>query len=75
MSLEDDAIRFDGCDEAVIGTDQRGYLVYDYSKLVEILIAQEMTEDEVVEWIGYNVVGILPYNYTILYKNKIDDIL
>jgi hypothetical protein len=73
--IDEEAIRFHGCDKAVIGTDQRGYLVYDYWKLIKVFKKQGMTEEEAAEWISFNVVGTLPYTYTVLYKNKIDDIL
>jgi hypothetical protein len=72
--IADEAIKFDNCDDAIIGVDQRGYLVYDYSKLVEVFKKQGMTTDEAVEWIDYNVLGVKPDHYTIIYTQTYDDI-
>ena len=68
-SLVDEAIRFDGCDDAIIGHDNRGYLVYSYAKLIEVFMSQGMTDEEAGEWIDYNVAGIMPQNYTITYEH------
>ena len=38
----DEAIRFTGLDECIIGVDQRGYLVYCYKKMLEHFM-KEMT--------------------------------
>ena len=53
----DEAIRFDGLDEAIIGTDHNGYLVYEYELMTRLFIEQGMTEEGAVEWIDYNVIG------------------
>lgn len=62
-----EAIRFDGLDEAIIGTDHNGNLVYSHDRMVDIF-KQDMEHDEAVEWIDYNV---LPLNggqgFTILF--------
>ena len=68
--LDDEAIIFDGCDDAIIGHDQNGYAVYHHTKLVQVFEAQGMTQDEAIEWIDYNIIGVQPHNYTILYKWK-----
>ena len=68
-NLADEAIRFDGCDAAIIGHDNRGYLVYSFAKLVKVFMSQGMTDEEAVEWIDYNVAGIMPQYYTIYYEN------
>ena len=54
---DDEAIRFDGLDDAVVGTDQNGCLVYEYDIMIRLFIEQGMTEGEAVEWIDYNVIG------------------
>jgi hypothetical protein len=33
-----------------------------------------MTTDEAVEWIDYNVLGVKPDHYTIIYTQTYDDI-
>mgnify|MGYP003659992604 FL=1 len=65
--LADEAIRFTGLDECIIGVDQRGYLVYCYKKMLEHFM-KEMTYEEAEEWIGFNVVGIKPDTYTVVYN-------
>lgn len=62
-----EAIRFDGLDDAVIGTDHQGNLVYDYNKMLKIFL-RDMEEEEAVEWIDYNVIGPMGgQGFTILY--------
>jgi len=55
-----EAIRFDDLDYAIVGTDNNGLLVYDYDRMIECFIEDsEMTFDEAVEWIDYNVMGVM----------------
>ncbi len=68
-SLTDEAIQFHGCDDAIIGNDNRGYLVYSYAKLIEVFMSQGMTDEEAVEWVDYNVAGVMPQHYTINYEH------
>ena len=65
-----EAIRFDDLDYAIVGTDNNGLLVYDYDRMIECFIADsEMTFDEAVEWIDYNVLGVMAgKGFTILYS-------
>jgi len=65
--LDDEAIRFTGLDGCIIGVDQRGYLVYCYKKMLEHF-AKEMGHEDAEEWISYNVVGIKPDTYTVVYN-------
>ena len=53
-----EAIRFDGIDEAIIGTDYNGWLVYDYNKMVAAFMLQGMEGEEAIEWVDYNVLPI-----------------
>lgn len=53
-----EAIRFDGIDEAIIGTDHNGWLVYDYIKMIDAFMRQGMEGEEAIEWIDYNVLPI-----------------
>jgi hypothetical protein len=67
-SCSDEAIRFDGLDDAVVGTDHDGCLVYEYEIMTQLFIEQGMTEEEAVEWINYNVIGVNAGNgFTILF--------
>jgi hypothetical protein len=68
-NLADEAIIFDNCDDAIIGEDNRGYLVYSYAKLIKVFMSQGMTDEEAEEWIDYNVAGVMPQHYTINYEN------
>ncbi|QDP58045.1 MAG: hypothetical protein Unbinned4294contig1001_34 [Prokaryotic dsDNA virus sp.] len=69
--MNDDAIRFDGLDEAIIGTDHNGYIVYDHDIMITIFCQQGMTTSEAIEWIDYNVLGTNAGNgFTVLMLNK-----
>ena len=50
-----------GFEEAVIGVSERcgdpSLVAYDADKCIQILIDQGMTDEEAVEYFGYNVVG------------------
>jgi hypothetical protein len=60
VELEDDLLKADGFDDAIIGTVERcgseTVLCYDYNKCVEILM-EYMSEEEAVEYMDFNVVG------------------
>ena len=63
-----EAIRFDGIDAAIIGTDHNGWLVYDYIKMVDAFMRQGLGGDEVIEWIDFNVLSINAGNgFTVVY--------
>ena len=66
--LNEEAIRLTGLDNCIAGTDIRGYLIYDYSKLLNHFVKEQgMEEDEAVEWIDYNIFGLQPQNFIILF--------
>lgn len=47
---------------AIIGYTDDGGLVYSYEKMIEYLIKEaEMTQEEAIEWIDYNVLRAIPY--------------
>ena len=53
-----EAIVWDGFDEAIIGRDNRGRLVYDIDLMVETLTREdEMSEEEAIEFLDYNVLN------------------
>lgn len=65
---DDEAIRFDGLDDAVVGTDHNGNLVYEYEIMTRLFVEQGMTEEEAEEWINFNVIGTNGgYGFTILF--------
>jgi len=67
-----EAIRFDDLDYAIVGTDQNGLLVYDYDRMIKYFMSeQDMKLEEAIEWIDYNVVGVMGgQGFTILYSNE-----
>lgn len=56
------AIVFDNCNAAIIGYGgQHGMeplIVYDYDLLVQIFIEDGLTEEEAMEYVDYNIVGL-----------------
>lgn len=49
-------------DDAIIGVDQDGRIVYDYDKMVDSLVNEDgMSRDDAVEFIEYNTVRTIPY--------------
>ena len=71
-TADPEAIRFDGLDYAVVGTDNHGWLVYDYDRMIEcLMVYSEMSLDETLEWIDYNVLGVMGGDrFTVLYSNE-----
>ena len=69
-----EAIRYDGCDDAIIGVAERGgqppLLVYDRIKLVRCIEAQGASMGEAEEWVSYNIEGAWMGRHTplILYR-------
>ena len=68
----EDAIQFEGLDYAIVGTSHDGYYVYDYDRMIQCFIADsDMNEDEAIEWIDFNVIGInAGKGFIILYSNE-----
>lgn len=66
--LDEDAIRFDGCDVAIIGYDHNGYIAYDYNRLLAVFMLQGMAREDAIDWIDYNVLPTnAGQNFTIVY--------
>lgn len=59
--LRNDAIKLDCLDECIIKIVD-GYLVYSYSRMVKHFIKTGMSEEEAIEYVDYNIVGLLPMN-------------
>lgn len=60
----EEAVVFDGpdYDEAIVGVTDEGLVVYDFDKMVEILVDRDgMEEIEAIEFIEYNSIRALPY--------------
>lgn len=48
-------LKADGLDDAIIGIWSEGRLVYSVDKVIEILMAQDMTEQEAIEFYEFNI--------------------
>lgn len=62
--LPEDALVFDNFayDSAIIGITTDDRVVYDYNKMLEDLVVnEEFTLEEAMEWIDYNTIRALPY--------------
>ena len=60
----EDALLFDSpdYDEAILGVTDEGQVVYDYDKMVQILVERDGYEEmEAIEFIEYNTIRALPY--------------
>ena len=67
-----EAIRFEGLDYAIVGTDHNGFLVYDYDRMIEQFVVDGMTIEEAIEWIDYNVMGVQAgQGFTVLYTKEL----
>jgi hypothetical protein len=57
----DDAIVYPDLKEAMIGIVERfgmsSVALYDYNKVIQILMESGMTHEEAVEWYGFNTLG------------------
>jgi hypothetical protein len=66
--LDPNTLYADGFEKALIGLGWQHtklIAVYDYKKCVEILMTrEEMTHEEAIEWMEFNVVGSYAGEYT-----------
>ena len=66
--LDPNTLYADGFEDALIGLGWQHtklIAIYDYDKCVEILILRDdMTHEEAIEWMEYNVVGSYVGEYT-----------
>tara|TARA_Y100001949_G_C15700339_1_gene206403 strand:+ start:161 stop:409 length:249 start_codon:yes stop_codon:yes gene_type:complete len=57
--MDDEAIMLDGLEDAIAGESDCGRLIYDYKKTVKVFMDRDgMTQDEAIEWVDYNVMGV-----------------
>ena len=69
LFIADEAIKFDNLDDCIIGVDQRGFIVYSHDKMLDLFQGDGMSLEEAFEYISFNVVGIKPDNYTVVYHS------
>lgn len=65
----------DGFDEAIIGVEvTSGRVIYDCGIMVEILTRdEEMTEEDAIEYIDYNIVNAYIGDNTPIFINVLED--
>ena len=57
--MDDQAIILCGLEDAIAGESDCGRLIYDYNKTVKGFMDRDgMTQDEAIEWVDYNVMGV-----------------
>lgn len=65
--LPEGALLFTDYDDAIIGVSHDDRIIYDYDKIVTLLIKKGCSEDEAIEWIDYNMIGSIQNdNYPII---------
>ena len=63
--LNPDAIVWDDFDDAIIGYDMREWrVIYDEAKMADILIADGMTYEDAIDYLGFNVFSTYVGDYT-----------
>ena len=63
--LNPEAIVWDGFDDAIIGYDMREWkIIYDEAKMADILIADGMTYEDAIDYLGFNVFSTYVGDYT-----------
>jgi hypothetical protein len=77
VELNPEALFADGFDDAIIGYSRRinlDYVVcYSYDTCIEILMGRdEMTEEDAIEYMEYNVVGAYVGDNTPIFVQKIE---
>ena len=53
----EDLLIADGYDEAIIGVSSKEIVVYSIQKIVEILMAEGLSDEEALEFFEYNIEG------------------
>ena len=55
---DDKILKADGLDDGIIGIEENSMrLVYSKSKVIEILMSEDMTEEDALEHYYFNIVG------------------
>lgn len=67
---DEDFVKADGFDDAIIGVSTKGILVYSVQKSIDILIANHrMTYDEAIDFFYHNVEGSFVGDKTPIWVN------
>lgn len=72
--LDEEAVIYDGFDEAVLGVSERfgedAVIIYDKEKVIDILMKDGMTDEEAIEHFYYNVLGTYAGKYTPIFLDR-----
>ena len=69
----EDEMKKESYNDAIVGVDTKGYLVYDYQKIVDVFTKEphNMEYEEAIEFTDFNVVGLDGNgNWTIMYNRE-----
>jgi hypothetical protein len=67
-----DAIILDGYDDAIVGIFERSVLVYDFNKIIEILMIRDnMSQTDAIEFYYYNIEQPFAKHYPIFIEKQI----
>jgi hypothetical protein len=66
----EEAVMWDGLDDAIVGISDNGNVIYDILKMVEIM-SNTMDEDDAVEWVNFNILSAHVGDYTPIHIYKI----
>jgi len=58
-NLHESALILHGLDNCILGHDDEGILIYSYKKMYDHF-SEQMSSEEAIEWIDYNVMGVKP---------------
>ena len=62
------ALKADGLDDAIVGYDSYGdRLIYSRELIVEVFVSEDMTEEDAIEHMDFNVTGAYVGEHTPLY--------
>jgi hypothetical protein len=53
---------------AIVKTDKKGFITYNYYKLIDVCMdLYEMSEEDATEWVDYNIVGLAVNGFKVSY--------
>jgi hypothetical protein len=75
MHEEDsDSLFADGFDSCIIGLDMKtSVVVYDYYKIINLLISHGMSQEEALEYAEYNILGAYVGEKTPIFINVVQN--
>ena len=62
--IDEETLKADGFDDAVIGITRDKILVYSIEKTIQILMEEDMSEIDAIEHLDYNILGSYVGDYT-----------